>query len=440
MKSKFVGAIFFTQILLLWHYLFLNIRVIGEFGVALPVLVSCISLGLAVIFFRSCSSIIYIRLHFILFIILIFWIACRYLIDLGDLEAMKQITIGTTGGMLLFYLLGMLLREALNWDSKNCRLKFFIVGLSYLIYECWTLDFYFSIKRPDLFLIYDPDGSYQRPGNFMSISFIVFSYAHVKENIRQELKKNGMIFLLTSNSLYLISALVMLTCASLLGSNSAVVVTAMLTLLTMGTIFLFEKSKILMRYKKEVYFKHLVLSFFVPAIRYCLIACVTIVPVMLFFEIDLTQTRVFGFGAEENSSLTSRFEILSQWGFKQIAYAPILGNVDVAYLVTGEKGLTLHNFFPNVWASLGLLGLAITLTIFFLVCRGLYRSSFNGRIFLSAMDCSKRFIDFYGFLVVLFLLCFANISTGFSWSVLWFAVGFFFASFSVRPKLLEVNH
>jgi hypothetical protein len=136
---------------------------------------------------------------------------------LGDLEALKQITIGTTGGMLLFYLLGMLLREALNWDGKNFRLKFFIVGLSYLIYACWTFDYYLSIKRPDLFLIFDPDGSYQRPGNFMSISFIVLSYAHVKENIRQELIKNRIIFLFNSNFLYLICALVMLTCATLVG-------------------------------------------------------------------------------------------------------------------------------------------------------------------------------------------------------------------------------
>jgi hypothetical protein len=53
MKSKFLGAIFFSQILLLFHYLFLNIQVIGEFGIALPVLTSCISLGLVIFFLDS---------------------------------------------------------------------------------------------------------------------------------------------------------------------------------------------------------------------------------------------------------------------------------------------------------------------------------------------------------------------------------------------------
>jgi hypothetical protein len=228
-----------------------------------------------------------------------------------------------------------------------------------------------------------------------------------------------------------------------MGSNSATLIVFVLTLISVSVSLLLSSKNIFNQYKKKTgrvfEFKNI---FFAAVGRlmtgiYFVIACLT--AAIIYFDLDIKKMRVFGFGDAENSSLNSRFEILSQWGGEQLTYAPILGNVNVAYLVTGDAGLTLHNFFPNIQASLGLIGSTIVLMIFFQVFKSVYSEATKKYNTASVDGFVKSSIAFYSILVILFTLIIANLSSGFSWPVMWFVVGFLSNSLSIPSRSSIIN-
>src|SRR5690554_4945942 len=105
-KSSLLNLVFVFQLTFFLIYLNANIINAGEMGTALTLLAAYVLLSVLLFFTLILQSKLYVRTHFFIFLFFIIWISMRVIIDIGDIGYLKQITIATTGGMLLFYLLG----------------------------------------------------------------------------------------------------------------------------------------------------------------------------------------------------------------------------------------------------------------------------------------------------------------------------------------------
>jgi hypothetical protein len=425
-------------IVALLAYLFENITNVGSAGTALPLLATFFACSVLVSFWLFLKKIFYVRIHLILFFLFIAWFALRVVIDLNDLERLKAITVATTGGIVLFYLAGAFAGLVFHQTFAQSRKIIFFIGLlvaylGLLIILHMHLD---ERLREDIFLIDDLDGAYQRPGNFLSISFTVISFmvfALALRRVDGEMSRPMYAFILL---LYTAQMFLALVAAQLFGSNSATAVVLGIFLITVTMIFLINNNTLYSRYAHNKtrllwtsrVFKHLArflgISVTLVVLLFSIIIWVT--------DFDLMSIRFFGFGSGVNSSLISRIEILMNTGLDQLAYAPIFGNMNVAYYTTGSSGRTLHTFLPYVMANLGVVGLVMVLALLGFVIRQLMRE-------VAARKTGNFFNDFflanlalYSICIFMFLLLFANIATGVNWPVLWFALGFVSKPFGFR--------
>jgi hypothetical protein len=419
-------------------YLFENISNVGSAGTALPLLATFFVCSVLVSFWLFLKRTFYVRIHLILFFLFIAWIALRVVIDLNDLERLKAITVATTGGIVLFYLAGAFVGLVFHQAFAQSRKIIFFIGLlvAYLGLLI-TLHMHLGERlREDIFLIDDLDGAYQRPGNFLSISFTVISFmvfSFALRRIAGEMSRLMYAFILL---LYTAQMFLALVASQLFGSNSATLVVFGMFFITVTMILVINNKTLYSRYahnklrhlwSKRV-FKRLA-QFVGVSIALVVLLCSVVIWVTGF---DLMSIRFFGFGSGSNSSLISRIEILMNTGLDQLAYAPIFGNMNVAYYTTGSSGRTLHTFLPYVMANLGIVGFFMVLALFGFVIRQLMRE-------VAARNTGNFFNDFflanlalYSICIFMFLFLFANIATGVTWSVLWFTLGLVSKPFGFR--------
>lgn len=433
------SALILAQIAAILFYLNANIVNVGGGGLALPLLAAYVGFSILVIMIAWSQKVLFFRLHFLVFLVFLSWIALRVVIDLGDLEYLKQITIATTGGMLLFYLIGAIFNVAyvrLQDEFKKTTAHKFIL-LAFFALTVYLFINLLSRIRADIFLIADLDGAYQRPGNFLSISFMIASAILVSFILAQTKLGTKRIGLLFWVLLYSAIALLALISSQLMGSNSASAVVAGIFILTLITIMLLRNSK-LRRLHAEGRLA-LPLSKYVSLglVRSGFIAVFFLILLLTFLvqatDFDIKSIRLLGFGAGANTSLTSRFDLLIQTGADQMGYAPFLGNMNVAYLTTGSAGRSLHSFFPYIWANLGLVGLIISLTFFAMIFRQLSRSIKKYSVADGSLN--NAIVMLYFMFILLFILVFANLAVGVSWAVMWFAVGFISQPFGFKARI-----
>ena len=425
-------------------YLKYNIVSIGSGGVALPVL--ALFVGASVVLFLALwmKNRLYVRPHLFLFLGLMAWVAFRVVYDLGDLERLKALTIATTGGMLLFYLMGAALRIGYQKLVQDETVRWPItLALSLVVFLLvWILLEFSGRLHSRYFLLTGIEGGYQRPGNFVSIVVLVFSFLF----ILGALKTQGLSSRLKSESIWIIVyvavAIAMLGTAQLMGSNSATSVIAGVTVITLAlavfaprrTAFLsYVRGRLALPLSKRL-FRSMALSALVGLVAVVL----GIAALITVTGFELERLRVLGFGAGRITSLASRLDIMMEHGVAQLSYAPLFGNMNVAYLTTGNAGSTLHSFFPYVLANLGLVGLALVVLLFLTVFMQLHREA-KARPSGGAYAYRSNMIAIYSFLILLYLLMFANLATGVSWVVLWFALGFISEPVKFKVRRLETD-
>ena len=418
-----------VQWAMLLVYLKANIVSIGSGGVALPVLALFVGTSGVLFLALWMKNQLYVRPHLFLFLALMAWIAFRVVYDLGDLGHLKALTIATTGGMLLFYLLGAALRVGYQQLVQDERVRWPItLALSLVVFLLvWILIDFSGRLHARWFLLTGIDGGYQRPGNFLSILFLMFSFLF----ILNALSRQGLSFRLKSEfiwvTVYISVTIAMLGTAQLMGSNSATAVVAGVALITLALAVFAPRRKAFLSYLEGrlalPLSKHLLRSLVLTTLFGLATLVVLVATLITVTGFELERLRVLGFGAGRVISLASRLEILFEHGVAQLSYAPVLGNMNVAYLTTGGAGRTLHSFFPFVMANLGLVGLAIVLLLFLVVFLQLYRES-KARPLGGLYAYRLNMVAIHSFLLLLYLLVFANLSTGVSWIVLWFALGF----------------
>lgn len=427
--SKFLSLLVIFQLVSFLTYLSANIVNVGEMGTAVPLLAAYVGLSAVIFFVLWLQRRLYIRFSLFFFLLLITWVATRVIIDLGDMEYLKQITVATTGGMLLFYLLGAFFgisyQSVLVQSEKTFFLKFLI--FLFLCLMVWILYNFSQRLHPRLFYLLGVDGSYQRPGNFLSISFVVVSFFYltlVLQRVGKQISPLSVFFWLF---IYTASTLMALVGSQLFGSNSATAVILGVYLITLvmtlilprkGVWLSYLRHKLALPWSKRLV-KHLSLMALV-GLAFFVGLMVLVIGVTGF---DVTSLRLLGFGSGSNTSLLSRIEILLETGANQLGYAPFLGNMNVAYLTTGNAGLTLHSFFPYVMANLGLVGLLIVLALFVCVLLQLYRETKQFKD-TGLYGYKLNIIALFSIFVFLYILFFANLSVGIEWPVLWFTLGF----------------
>lgn len=426
-RKNLCSTVAVLQALLLFSYLLLNIVSVGEMGTALPLLAGFFVLACADLLSQSWRGYLFIKLHFFVFLLFLAWLSFRVLIDLQDVEYLKQMTVATTGGVLLFFLLGSFVRNALNNITMTTKLGFAKCLL--FVYALSSFFLFISFKnrlldQSDIIYIEGVNGVYQRPGNFLIMLFIMASFLYLSIAAHFQTKKTAR--LLFWLAVYSGSMLYSVVSSQMIGSNAATANILAIYLMTVVLSFLAYSKSIRLDFLNNNLALPLSRSSIDKIIKYSmLIALLGVVVVAVAIQIsgfDLNKTRAFGFGVDEDISVNTRMKILNETGVDQMGYSPVWGNVDVARLTTGDAGSTLHNFIPNVIAELGLIGLTVVMLLFVMVAVSLIdvmrRSEKDNIGFMKAL------LSFWLLFVFIFLFLYANLAVGKEWPVIWFFVGF----------------
>jgi hypothetical protein len=441
--SKLMRAIYlilsFATLFVFDFYLKANVVGIGEQGDYLNLLIIFIILGGLLFVWRASTS-KSIIIHPSLFVLLafLFYFNLRIIVDTGSLDKLRAYTVATSGGVILFYALGTIVSIIVNQHIKNSiksKNYFTSYVYSFVIYLflslCLQLDllYEFSTKlRIDIFLIEDMDGSYQRPGNFLVINYIVILYLYAHFSALKKISGN-----LTSQFtsvivffLFAFYTLISLLISQLIGSNSATVVIAGLGILVIAMLALLHiKSVIVYLSKKKIGFVKLALSKLL--LRFCafvfFVLAVLVVAILVgsnFLGIDLSMTRIGGFGSGEFSSVSSRLELLNNFTI-HFSYSPFLGNMNVDCLTT-SCGSYVHSLPAMLLTHTGLLGFFLFLTFIVIA----FKERFIIRnMHIDILLLPVNILNTYLFFMFLFVLLISSAATALTWATLWFSMGLF---------------
>lgn len=413
-------ALFMMQSAAFIFYLYVNIYNIGaELGAGLVILVFHFILAFAVFGLLVFKKNLVINLQFwmIFFLLLICWLSFRVLADLGDVYYLKQVTVATTGGIILFFLLGRNLALCCQGALAGlCSQRFFV----YVFLGCFSVVLCLIVSlagrlHENLFIITGINGAYQRPGNFLSMIYLLASYSYmaIASKHKSGFNRGGVKLYFIYSIFFSFYTLLSLILSQMIGSNSATGVISIIYFITLvisvasfsngvGQLYVFSKKQI------YIFFK---VSILVLAILIALISLI-----LFYSGIDLSRLGILGFGLGEVTSLQSRFEILSETFLMQAGNSPVFGNMNVALEVTGDEGKSLHNLFPYVLANLGVVGLFLMLFMF--------TGIVLGKVIRSREDSPvEAVLNSYRVYVILGMLFFANLSASISWPVLWFTIG-----------------
>lgn len=425
-RSK-AGYVEFGKLLLLFAYLVLNVLNVGEGGTALPLLGMFFVLSSTAVLldFSRCRTAVHG--HFFVFLLFVAWLTYRTLVDLNDIAHVKKLTVATTSGILLFFLLGTFARQTL--DKINAIGEIIWLRLLFVVFFLFYVWIFFSfnnrlLNSDEIFYMDGVDGDYQRPGNFMILLFVMCSFVLLSQvcRLKANKKKNLSVCLLA----YYIMTVLNLVSSQAMGANTATACILAIYMMSAVLALLYADEDVRDKYLRGILSFPFSICLFERLIRYSLVvvvfSAVATFALVQITSFDLQRTRVFGFGSGVNSSITSRMEIFREEGAGQIGNALFLGNLDVARLTTGDPGRTLHSFVPNIIAELGLIGLSIVAWLLILIAQ---------KIFVF-MKCSTKeetgfllaSIGLWLFFILGFLFFYANLAVGKEWSVMWFFLGF----------------
>ncbi len=356
---------FFMMLSSLLVYLFSNIKHIGEGSSSLVFLLITFIISIILISFNYKDY--KINFQTSSKILVLFFIYFILSIVIYDLNSLKSHTVGTTGGIILFYLLGIFISINSKIFIINSKKKILYASLFFsLVIASLLFDTTFELLkllRTDIFLISKFDELYQRPGNFLIIIFLTYSYfiSLLINSLFNELKNvTYLIFLL-----YVFNTFNILLLSQLFGSNHAFVVVLIIFLLT--TLFFVTKiitTKITQKeikninanYKNNKFEKYvitiiLIISFYQTFILFQeLFSKIS--------EVGFDKIRILNFGSVSSvSSVSSRIQLLELFNV-HFKYSPFFGNFIVDKITTGE-GTYIHSFLGSLLTHQGVLGFII---------------------------------------------------------------------------------
>ncbi len=407
----------------------------GEGGVALPFLLVVIILGAVLSVWRAFTSPVLHIKHSTFFLVLFgAYLVFRLGVDTGSVGEIKAYVLGTTGGTLLFYTLGMMMAitigQIFDYGAQSKSYRTFL-ALGFILYMAVSfgslLTLFFELYarlRSDIYLISDINGNYQRSGDFLVIVFLVLStlYAHVialNQGLSSKMYKFlSPVFFVT----YLGYGFLSMAIAQMIGSNKAavVIVGLILTLVIMCFLIFFRRVK---RYLacQQLSISRVVWGVVGRRIFFIVMVGGAFLIIMaIALEIDLSSTRIGGFGDGEISSITSRVNLLINF-ISQFAYSPIFGNMTVDALTTGP-GSYVHSFLISTLTHLGIVGFILIVSYLILA----YRERFKFKQYNSNRpeQCLvNNILNLYSMMAFSVILLIGIVGTFFTWATIWFAMG-----------------
>lgn len=440
---KVCNSIFlFLPLFFLNRYLHLNVEFIGEGNNSPWLLLVAISLffvqALLSFFISKCIGI----KSSTMFLMLFFWyLIYRVSIDTGDFLRLKALTVATSGGVILFYLLGFacsLTRNKLTATIQQSTIGYYCFSfqttLLMALSNLQLLHIFIAFTpqlRSDRFLIAGLEASYQRPGNFLIInslmlttviSILLFRNTNDQFTILQKITSFINSFLFMS---YTVLAMVI---AQMFGSNNAFVSIFCLSMATVIIMFinLFPKKFPALSTKRlsfkalplGVSAKNLILSVLLSLFIFVL----TVFLCIQFFGINFASLRIMGFGrGGPPSSLLSRINIIKTELIPQLAYSPFFGNFEV-HEIAGT-GSYVHSFTLSIITHLGAIGFSAFLLFLTFAFNSFMKS--NRSIGKLCMIYKQNLNKIYTLFLFVSIFSIANLATFLHWAPLWFSIGLF---------------
>lgn len=419
-------------------YLFTNIMFIGEGSLSLELLAFSVIIGAVLIILEMFSrQKIYIKKSF-LFLVMFFtcYISNIILNRPNDLKAMA---IATTGGIILFYILGSLLsinflyiKEKVLISNKLLNVfNFFylIFSIIFIILLLNTFTTHLATVRSDLFLVAG-NADYQRPGSFLSISFYIYSFIFAFFLFTNKYAKKNKTLILILFVFYCVAAIVGMALSQLFGSNNALVNIGGCLFATV-IFFISIRSKTIekrvsntkLNIKKIVFGKLGKKLFSFVLVAFFIFLVVFIVAVNML-DVDLNKLRIIGFGKSEVTSLASRLALLDNF-FVHFGFNPIFGNMSVDKLTTGE-GSYVHSFVLSLLTHLGIIGFILFFTYLFIAIKEVFNNKNN--FYVNNLLLLYKLVVFAGIFAI------ATVSVFITWVPLWFLLGFFFPPITLRKN------
>lgn len=415
-------------------YLFTNIKLIGEGSPALVVLAFSVLLGgLLIVLEVLLKQNVYIKKSFLFLILFFTYVIVN--ITLNRPNDLKALLLATSGGIILFYILGSLVstnllyikEKILNSNQFLNMFNFFYTAFSFLFLVLF-LDTFATLMenvRTDLFLLADLDGMYQRPGTFLVISFFIYSFMTAFFLFVNKYAKKSKISVLMSFvlfGLYCLLTIGGMLLSQMIGSNNTLVnLGGLLFATTIFYIFMnFTKSENMLSYIKlnikKIFLSKLGSKLFGSIFISLFVVLVLLVGLINYLDIDLDQFRIFGFGSGEVSSISSRLELWNNFTI-QFDYNPIFGNMAVDALTTGE-GTYTHSFIATLLTHLGMVGFILFFIYLFIAIKEKLKNSNN--LYVNNLFALYSLIVFAGIFAI------ASFGTFITWIPFWFLLGLIF--------------
>lgn len=410
------------QAVLLLFYFILNIFNIEDSRSGLLLLLFFLLFSCFSVFFDLINGRLVVKRSILIFLLFVFWLILRLLIDVQDIEYIKQLTLATATGVLIYFLVGVFIELQFR-KIENHFFYYFIIFLYFASSFVILYKYINLIADADRFYIYIEDGGYQRIGNFMIMISLSVSYCFLRLCV--DLKKNivNSFFVF---ALYSAGVGCMLVSSQVIGSNAATVNLALIYGIT--SVFVLLGGDKFVNWGNGVFFirSKMVIHQIIKKCVFFAIFCFAILfGIIVSFDIDIYQARFFGFGSGVNDSLESRSKILSDYAIQQLEFAPFFGSTRVSYVVTGDQGAYIHSFLLHLISWLGILGLIIFVAYIVDVWFSLFRSI--------KYKYQENFLASWLFVCFCAIFLVANIATPMFWVVIYFILGFASQTF-VRPR------
>ncbi|NVK26118.1 MAG: hypothetical protein HWE10_14410 [Gammaproteobacteria bacterium] len=372
------------------------------------------------IFTRMSYSLGVLTLLLLYFLLNLLW-------DSQSIAQIKEVTIGTSGGVIFSLLTGIIAAIAMaGWHKVYSCAPFmlkltkpFVLFLFLVAFGLILRTFQEAIGnvRSDLFLVQDQSGLYQRPGKIMLMLYILLCtiFATLQSYLRTH-----RLWGLTSLFLLTAIAMVLMAQAQLIGSNSGLI-TVTFTMLIVWSHWLLIGTSAFSLLKRHVKLKHVFMSWITRKLVAYGVTLIGLVALLLAWlldkmNIDIYQFRIFGFGSGNVSSVDSRLTLLKNNFLTQWAHSPIWGHTQVDSLTTG-KGTYAHSLI-SLLTHLGLVGALLFVLLIVFIYRDIYSSLTVRKTFYH----HKQFALFR-LLVLTIILLFAVLTTFYTWMPLWFSIG-----------------
>jgi len=348
----------------------------------------------------------------------------RWVVDTGDPQAVKAVTVATSGGVLLFLAVGWAAALAIEGIAEALRarpgligagLRLWVLGLLAVVavlgVEAW------SVRQPigGGSMLANLGGRYQRPGNLLIIlvalaaagTCVMLLVAQRRRGIRPWAALGALGGPLAA--LTIVAAVL----GQLFGSNIAAVAIVAIGLFTLAAMLAVpiwaQRVPILALGRRLLLGVAVVL---LPLVGIALAA-------MLLLAIEPDRLRITGFGTGRVSSLESRWRLWSNFP-THFADSPLLGNMLVDAETTGQ-GTYVHSFAAMLLTHTGVAGFLLFLTVVGLAVASLLLRPGQPPLLEAPGRGRADGVVAAGLLLV--VVGIAAVGTAITWAPLWFVLG-----------------